>query len=248
LDDERYPIAVNPEGQVCPPEGEAYPQKTPVYHENDGKALEIPVFLEPDSPPDYTSAAYSRTSTHAEAQLPRQKPKAWWKKPTSVLLMILILLVSIGISIGVSYVLLEHSKKPPPQKSYEHPPPSFPSGNITIMGQPSSSSGSNSTANALGDTLGNGTSIISEIANNTRNSVASSGLFLRDKRTWNMQSYWQGQDGSIKYQMSLDGATFDNATNVSLSIPAKVGSPISAAASTDNTGVVFVRLSSQFLD
>ena len=46
--------------------------------------------------------------------------------------------------------------------------------------------------------------------------------------------------GHIMYQMSLDGSTFESQRNMTLSIPAKVGSPISATPSTDTTGVVYV--------
>jgi hypothetical protein len=80
------------------------------------------------------------------------------------------------------------------------------------------------------------------------NSVASSGLFLKDETTWNMQTYWQTSDGTINYQVSLDGSTFSKAMNMSLSVPAKIGSPLSATASTDTTGVVYVSLTFYRLD
>lgn len=82
----------------------------------------------------------------------------------------------------------------------------------------------------------------STTSNNTRNSVASSGLFLKDKTTWNMQTFTQNEQGNITYQVSLDGITFGKSSNMSLSIPAKIGSPLAATASTDTTGVVYVSL------
>ncbi|CAG8978536.1 hypothetical protein HYALB_00012267 [Hymenoscyphus albidus] len=78
-----------------------------------------------------------------------------------------------------------------------------------------------------------------EIFNNTKRSVASSGLFLNDK-TWNMQTYWQDPNGDIRYQMSLDGKKFETPRNTSLMIRPKVGSPLSATAETDPTGVVYL--------
>lgn len=78
------------------------------------------------------------------------------------------------------------------------------------------------------------------VPNNTKASVASSGLFLNDKTTWNMQAYWQEENGDIKYQMSLDGKKFETPRNTSLSVRPKIGSPLSATAVTDATGVVYV--------
>ena len=79
--------------------------------------------------------------------------------------------------------------------------------------------------------------------NSTKDSVTSSGLFLKDTTTWNMQTYWQDSYGNIKFQMSLDGKRFESLSNMTLTIPVKIGSPLSATASTDTTGVVYVSLS-----
>jgi hypothetical protein len=79
------------------------------------------------------------------------------------------------------------------------------------------------------------------IPNNTLHSVASSGLFLNDKTTWNMQTFWQNSIGGINFQMSLDGKTFETSRKVALNIAPKVGSPLSATAEIDPvTGVVMV--------
>ena len=79
------------------------------------------------------------------------------------------------------------------------------------------------------------------VSNNTLHSVASSGLFLNDKKTWNMQTFVQNTTGGIILQYSLDGKTFQNASNVVLDIKARVGSPMSATAEVDLTnGVVTV--------
>ncbi|KAG9234426.1 hypothetical protein BJ875DRAFT_441313 [Amylocarpus encephaloides] len=80
------------------------------------------------------------------------------------------------------------------------------------------------------------------VSNNSMSSVASSGLFLKDGTTWNMQTYWQNSYGTISYRMSLDGVTYKEAQNVTLRIPPRVGSPLTANAVTDSTGVVYLRL------
>ncbi|KAF4632186.1 hypothetical protein G7Y89_g5943 [Cudoniella acicularis] len=51
---------------------------------------------------------------------------------------------------------------------------------------------------------------------NVQDSVASSGLFLKDKTTWNMQTYWQNENGTINYQISTNGNTFAASRNVTL--------------------------------
>jgi hypothetical protein len=80
------------------------------------------------------------------------------------------------------------------------------------------------------------------IPNNTLHSVASSGMFLNDNTTWNMQTYWQNSTGGINFQMSLDGKTFQPSRSVALNIAPKIGSPLSATAEIDPvTGVVMVR-------
>lgn len=79
------------------------------------------------------------------------------------------------------------------------------------------------------------------IPNNTLHSVASSGMFLKDNETWNMQTYWQNSTGGINFQMSLDGKTFQPSRNIALNIAPKIGSPLSATAEVDPiTGVVMV--------
>jgi hypothetical protein len=80
------------------------------------------------------------------------------------------------------------------------------------------------------------------VTNSTLYSVASSGLFLKDG-TWNMHLFSQNHTGGITLQVSLDGESYEPYQNVSLTIPPKVGSPLSATAEQDpQTGVVMVRL------
>ncbi|CAD6506145.1 BgTH12-07075 [Blumeria graminis f. sp. triticale] len=84
---------------------------------------------------------------------------------------------------------------------------------------------------------------IEAIRNNTRNSVASTGLTLLDNKTWNMHVFSQNSTGQIALQVSLDGKTFEPPTNVSLTIPPRVGSPISATAEQDSqTHVIMLNL------
>ena len=83
--------------------------------------------------------------------------------------------------------------------------------------------------------------------NSTTSSVASSGLFLKDGTTWNMQVYMQTSSGAIQFQMSLDGKTFGAKKNVSLEVAPMVRSPLSATAATDSTGVVYVSLGNGIL-
>jgi hypothetical protein len=79
------------------------------------------------------------------------------------------------------------------------------------------------------------------IPNNTLHSVASSGMFLNDETTWNMQTFWQNTTGGINFQISLDGKTFAPSRKVALNIEPKVGSPLAATAEVDhNTSVVMV--------
>lgn len=84
------------------------------------------------------------------------------------------------------------------------------------------------------------TEVSAFIPNNTLASVASSGVFMKDETTFNLQTFWQTSSGSIQYMMALDGSTFQKARNASLSIAPKVGSPISTTAFTDSTGLVYV--------
>jgi uncharacterized protein YpmS len=81
----------------------------------------------------------------------------------------------------------------------------------------------------------------SVVQNSTIASVASSGLFLFNKTTWNMQIYNQKSSGDVQFRMTLDSSTFTSAQNVSLAVLPLKGSPLSATASTDSTGVVYVR-------
>lgn len=79
------------------------------------------------------------------------------------------------------------------------------------------------------------------VTNATMNSVASSGLFLKDGTTWNMHVFSQNKTGGITLQVSLDGQQFQTAREVALTIPPKIGSPMSATAEQDEeTGVVMV--------
>lgn len=80
------------------------------------------------------------------------------------------------------------------------------------------------------------------VRNSTLHSVASTGLFLKDG-TWNMHLFTQNTTGGITLQISLDGDTYQPYHNVSLTIPPKIGSPLSATAEQDKqTGVVMASL------
>jgi hypothetical protein len=82
---------------------------------------------------------------------------------------------------------------------------------------------------------------LNTIPNNTLHSVASSGMFLNDETTWNMQTFWQNRTGGINFQMSLDGKTFEPSRKVALNIKPKIGSPVAATAEVDpDTSVVMV--------
>ncbi|KAH7419431.1 hypothetical protein BKA64DRAFT_16398 [Cadophora sp. MPI-SDFR-AT-0126] len=86
-------------------------------------------------------------------------------------------------------------------------------------------------------------SVVKAITNNTMNSVASSGLFLNDGTTWNTHVIWQNSSGGINLQISLDGRTFQPEQPVKLSIPPKIGSPLSATTEVDaSTGVVMLNI------
>ena len=79
------------------------------------------------------------------------------------------------------------------------------------------------------------------VLNNTLHSVATTGLFLKDGVTWNMATFWQNTTGAINLQLSLNGATWQAAKAVKLTIPPKIGSPLSATAEQDSTtGVIMV--------
>ncbi|RKF66858.1 hypothetical protein GcC1_108002 [Golovinomyces cichoracearum] len=79
--------------------------------------------------------------------------------------------------------------------------------------------------------------------NFTRSSVACTGLTLNDNKTWNMQVFSQNSSGQIELQVSLDGKTFEPAKNLSLTIPPRKESPISATAQQDShTGVIMLNV------
>lgn len=81
------------------------------------------------------------------------------------------------------------------------------------------------------------------VTNSTANSVASSGLFLRDGETWNMHLFAQNKTGSINLQISLDGSKFAAFQPVSLTIPPRIPTPMTATAEQDaQTGVVMVNI------
>jgi len=76
------------------------------------------------------------------------------------------------------------------------------------------------------------------VTNSTLHSVASTGLKLKDG-TWNMHLFSQNTAGGVTLQISLDGDTYQPYRNVSLTIPPKIGSPLSATAEQDSqTGVI----------
>ncbi|CZT51972.1 uncharacterized protein RSE6_13203 [Rhynchosporium secalis] len=77
------------------------------------------------------------------------------------------------------------------------------------------------------------TSAFLAVANNTRNSVASSGSFQSDKKTWNTHVLWQASTGGINLQVSLDSSTFQPEQQINLRIPPRIGSPISATTEID---------------
>lgn len=79
------------------------------------------------------------------------------------------------------------------------------------------------------------------VTNNTRNSVASSGLLLKDGTTWNMHIFSQNTTGGINLQVALDGNQFQPPQKVPLTITPKIGSPMTATAEQDEeTGVIMV--------
>ncbi|RDW72811.1 hypothetical protein BP6252_06718 [Coleophoma cylindrospora] len=206
LDDEKYPIAVFPEGTSYQPE----------------EKIASPVTGSDTLPPDYKTANMttreaghnftdpkvdqSQTNGFAEAQLPERQSKRPWRKSPAILLLIALTFVIVGFGIAAAFYV--HSR--------------------SVVSQ---------TPNALSEL-----STDSIVQNNTRASMASSGLFLNDKSTWNMQTYWQTPTGDIKRQFSLDGQTFSAETNVSLQINPRIGSPLAATASTDKTGIVYLTL------
>lgn len=84
--------------------------------------------------------------------------------------------------------------------------------------------------------------IIDFTRNNTRDSVACAGLAVNQSEKWNMFVFSQSSSGQIELYASLDGETFEPATNISLEIPARVGSPLSATAEQDlQTRAIMVR-------
>ncbi|RDW68230.1 hypothetical protein BP5796_08887 [Coleophoma crateriformis] len=211
-DDERYPIAVEPEGTAWIPEEKiCTPGQTPAVGPGEKRMDSFP--------PDYKTANVSQSDRDGDSVVPlkgegfyAQSPprRPWWKKPTVILLAVLIFLViCVGIAGGL-YVKL-HSPHHPNKK----------------------------------DETGKSPSAAQQVTfaqNSTRNSVASSGLFLNDKKTWNMQTYWQQDSGNVQMRMSLDGTTWRPVRNVTFTIPPKQNSPLSATASTDTTGVVYLTL------
>lgn len=87
----------------------------------------------------------------------------------------------------------------------------------------------------------NGVSHKPVFTNNTRDSIASSGLFIQDGTTWNMHLFSQNETGGINLQVSLEGGGFQPSQKVPLTIQPKIGSPLSATAEQDkDTGVVMV--------
>lgn len=88
---------------------------------------------------------------------------------------------------------------------------------------------------------GKGSQMVPVVTNNTRNSVASSGLILKDGTTWNMHVFSQNMTGGITLQVALDGNQFEPAQSVPLTITPKTGSPLTATAEQDaQTGVIMV--------
>ncbi|KAK6584873.1 hypothetical protein PZA11_003097 [Diplocarpon coronariae] len=77
------------------------------------------------------------------------------------------------------------------------------------------------------------------IPNNTQNSIASSCMLLNEGKTPNNFVIWQNATGELNLQVALRGTNFEPRKNISLTIPAKIGSPLSATTDVDwTTGVV----------
>ncbi len=90
-------------------------------------------------------------------------------------------------------------------------------------------------------TVTTNTAVAAVSNNSTLNSVASTGLYLKDGTTWNMHLFVQNTTGVISLRVSVDGETYAISEQVFLTIPPKVGSPLSATAEQDSTtGVVMV--------
>ncbi|RDW87943.1 hypothetical protein BP5796_03637 [Coleophoma crateriformis] len=206
FDDEKYPIAVYPEGTSYQPE----------------EKIVSPITGSNTLPPDYKTAnmttreaghnfmdpkvGQSQSNGFAEAQLPeRQSIRPWRKSPRILLLIVFTFII---VSSGIAAAFYVHSR------------------NVV---SPTPSAFSEVSTDSI-------------VQDNTRASMASSGLFLNDKSTWNMQTYWQTPTGGIKRQISLDGQTFSAETNVTLQINPRIGSPLAATASTDKTGIVYLTL------
>ena len=85
----------------------------------------------------------------------------------------------------------------------------------------------NSTSDASDTISANQAVAAAAVTNATLHSVASSGLFLKDGTTWNMNVFSQQTDGNITLQISLDGDKFEAVHNVSFSIKPRIGSPMS---------------------
>ncbi|TVY56559.1 hypothetical protein LSUE1_G009886, partial [Lachnellula suecica] len=81
-----------------------------------------------------------------------------------------------------------------------------------------------------------------DIPNNTLATVSSSGVFMKDKTTFNLQTFWQTTNGSIQYMISPDGKNYLPEGNLSLTVAPKLGSPLSSTAFTDTSGLVYLTL------
>ncbi|PBP18204.1 hypothetical protein BUE80_DR011105 [Diplocarpon rosae] len=77
------------------------------------------------------------------------------------------------------------------------------------------------------------------VPNNTLNSIAGSCMLLNEGKTPNNFVVWQNATGGLNLQVALTGTTYEPKQNITLDIPAKIGSPLSATTDVDwNTGVV----------
>ncbi|KAL3426765.1 hypothetical protein PVAG01_00274 [Phlyctema vagabunda] len=209
-DDERYPIAVHPEGigfipeeKICTPiegpDARQFPGYPPAYNYSNTNGVRF----------GQTDAESHRTQIDIygkEAQL-QERPyhQPWWRRRTVLILFGLILVVVLVAIGGIIYATKQSNKKKDNVVKVE--PFTF-----------------------------------DNVQNSTLNSVASSGLFLNDGITWSMQTYWQTPTGSIEMQRSLDGETWIPAQNITLPIAPRTRSPITATASTDTQGVVYLTL------
>lgn len=175
-------------------------------------------------PPGYSVGGAQVNYINADAELPaRSNLVPFWRRYLLLIIagIFLLLIIIAGVAVGINKAKANGSVSKAANGSL---------------------AGSNTTSSTeLGVT--NTTSVAKlAVTNSTRDSVASSGLWLKDG-TFNKYLFNQKSSGRITLQVSLDGETYEDYQNVTLTIPPKVGSPLSATAEEDSqTGVVMINL------